>query len=114
MESWEQDFEWLQVRHRVKDTLGHDKLPDLNVVLMMIGIQELGKVRKFSKEEKQDLMHIGVCTLMQGDGYFAFEDRDEEGWPHFVAVKRFETTGEKAQEQYLIQQSIKYFKQFSS
>ncbi|MFM2267603.1 MAG: hypothetical protein RL757_1044 [Bacteroidota bacterium] len=111
MEDWEVEFQWLQVRHRVKDILGNDKLPDLNAVLMMIGIQELGKIKKFSKDEKQDLMHIGVCTLMQADGYFEFEEHDEEGWPHFKAVKKFETTGEKAQERYLIEKTISYFQE---
>ncbi|HET9486848.1 MAG TPA: hypothetical protein VFO54_05415, partial [Chryseosolibacter sp.] len=38
------------------------KPKDLNSVLFLIGVQELGRGTKiFSKEEKQDLMHIGIC-----------------------------------------------------
>ena len=43
MEEWNLDFEWLRVRHLVKDTMERDTLPDLNAVLFLIGIQELGR-----------------------------------------------------------------------
>lgn len=34
---------------------------DLNAVLFLIGVQELGKGHRFfTKEEKQDLMHIAI------------------------------------------------------
>ena len=34
---------------------------DLNGVLFLIGVQELGKgAQHFSKEEKQDLLHISI------------------------------------------------------
>ena len=44
-EDWEENFDWLKVRHYVKDTFQKDKLPDLNAVLLMIGINELGVIR---------------------------------------------------------------------
>ena len=37
------DFDWLQLRHKLKDSFVLEKLPDLNAVLLFIGIQELGK-----------------------------------------------------------------------
>ena len=55
MEDWELDFEWLAVRHFVQEATKRDALPDLNGVLLMIGVQELGHWRVFTKEEKQDL-----------------------------------------------------------
>ena len=65
MEDWQLDFEWLRVQHFVKNALGRKDLPDLNSILFLIGIQELGRVQtRFSKEEKQDLMHIAVCRLL--------------------------------------------------
>ncbi len=65
MEVWELDFEWLRVQHLVKDAINHDKLPDLQSILFLIGIQELGFVQhEFTKEEKQDLMHVAVCALL--------------------------------------------------
>jgi hypothetical protein len=111
MEDWEFEFEWLKVRHIVKDAFRQDGLPDLNLVLLLIGIQELGRWQKrFSKEEKQDLMHIAVCTLLSEAGYYEFVGRDTEGWPHFNAVQALEIKGEKAQEHFLKTKIIEYFK----
>ena len=75
MEQWERDFEWLKVRHIVKTSMKKDGLPDLEAILFLIGIQELGRIPKenFSKEEKKDLMHIAICTLLENDGFFEFE-----------------------------------------
>lgn len=112
MEDWELDFEWLKIRHIVKETLKHDSLPDLNIVLLMIGIQELGFWKKaFTKEEKQDLMHIGVCQLMSYEGYYEFVGRDTEGWPHYKMLKPYDIKGEKAQERLLKINAVKYFKE---
>jgi hypothetical protein len=111
MEDWELDFEWLRVRHIVKDSLKHEELPELNIVLLMIGIQELGFWKKsFTKEEKQDLMHIAVCTLLISDGIYEFIGRDTEGWPHFKQLKPLPTKGETTQERYLKEKTIHYFK----
>ena len=61
-----------------------DKKPDLETILFLIGIQEFGDIKdKFTKEQKQDLMHIAVCNLLAPSGYYELERVDEEGWPHF-------------------------------
>jgi len=112
MESWELDFEWLRVQHLVKDAMNKENLPDLNAILFLIGIQELGRVKsKFSKEEKQDLMHIAVCQLLSDDGYFEFEGRDADGWPHYKSLQGLDIEGVKAQEQLLKEKVINYFKE---
>ena len=111
MEDWQLEFEWLEARHFVKDALNKDVLPDLNAVLLMIGVQELGRWKKiFSKEEKQDLMHIAVCRLMSYDGYYDFVGRDADGWPHYRLVKAFELKGEGVQERYLKVKAAVYLK----
>ena len=88
MEDWELDFEWLRIRHLVKEATKRDTLPDLNGVLLMIGVQELGHWRRFTKEEKQDLMHIAVCRLLSYDGVYEFIGLDTEGWPHYRLVSK--------------------------
>jgi hypothetical protein len=115
MDQWEKDFEWLRVRSIVKSAMKKDNLPDLQAILFLIGIQELGRVpkQKFSKEEKQDLMHIAVCTLLEPDGYFAFEGRDADGWPHWKELKTFDIVGLKEQESFLISKVIHYFKSYN-
>lgn len=115
MEQWEIDFEWLRVRHLIKDRFGKPELPDTNAILFLIGMQELGRVKeKFTKEEKQDLMHIAVCRLLSLDGYYEFKGRDAEGWPHWKQVMPFATQGVNEQEQILQSYMIRYFKEWES
>jgi hypothetical protein len=115
MEDWELDFEWLHVRNIVKDTLNHEALPDLNVVLLMIGIQELGFWKKgWTKEEKQDLMHIAVCRLLSYDGYYEFVGLDTEGWPHYTMTQKIQLKGQGEQERLLKQKTVFYFKQLEA
>ena len=112
MEEWKLDFEWLRVRHIVQDAMGKKDLPDLQSILYLIGIQELGRWeadQNFTKEQKQDLMHIATCTLLEDDGYFTFEGRDQDGWPHWKANNNFGIKGLEEQELYLKERVIKYF-----
>ena len=89
--------------------MNQEKLPDLNMVLLLIGIRELGKVKKkYSKEEKQDLMHLAVCTLLEPEGYYSYKGLDDDGWPHWDIVKPFTLTGVDAQERYLKELIVKY------
>lgn len=112
MEDWELEFEWLRVRTLVKNSFGKQELPDLNAVLFLIGIQELGRwKKKFSKEEKQDLMHIAVCKLLSFDEFYEFVGRDEEGWPHWKMLVPPPARGIEAQESYLKMKVIRYFKE---
>lgn len=115
MEVWERDFEWLKVRHIVKDAMKKDVLPDLQTVLFLIGVQEYGRIpkAKFTKEEKRDLMHVAVCTLLEGEGYFEFEGRDQDGWPHWKELKSFSMKGVAEQEAFLISRVIEYFKKYN-
>jgi hypothetical protein len=116
MEIWERDFEFLRVRTLVKTALKKDTLPDLQTILFLIGVQELGRIpkTKFTKEEKRDLMHIAVCTLLEGEGYFEFEGRDQDGWPHWKEKKPFGLKGINEQEDYLVIKIIEYFKNYNT
>lgn len=110
MEDWQLDFEWLRVQHLVQDAMQRETLPDLNTVLFLIGIQELGRwKKKFSKEEKQDLMHIAVCRLLGNDGYYEFVGRDEDGWPHWRQVRELPVQGVAEQERLLKINAVQYF-----
>ncbi len=111
MEDWQIDFEWLRTQHLVKDTMNQAVLPDLNMILFLIGIQELGRwKRAFSKEEKQDLMHIAVCRLLSQEGFFEFVGRDEDGWPHYRQVLEMPKRDTVEQEKLLKINAIQYFK----
>lgn len=109
VQDWQLDFEWLRVRHHLRDILGLEKLPDLNAILLLIGIRELGEHRTdFSKEEKQDLMHIAVCSLLE-DEYYEFEGMDADGWPHWKPLRPIEVKGVDSQEKMLKVRIVKYF-----
>lgn len=113
MEDWQLDFEWLHVQHVVKDAMRRDSLPDLNTVLFVIGIQELGRwKRDFSKEEKQDLMHVAVCRLLSYEGFFEFAGRDEDGWPHYRQIRELNRHDLGQQERLLKELAVRYFKEW--
>lgn len=86
------------------------KPKDLNGVLFLIGVQELGRGTKiFSKEEKQDLMHIGICKVLSLSGYYELEGLDEEGWPHWRLIKKLPHFDLLEQEKLLKMHVVEYF-----
>lgn len=57
-------------------------------LLLLIGLQEVGILpRKFEKEEKMNLIHVGLCAVLAREGYYNFTHRDDDGWPHYELVK---------------------------
>lgn len=79
---------------------------DVQSILFMIGVNELGVgYRDFSKSEKTDVLHIAVCTILEPYGYYEFEKRDEENWPHFNLVKQLPPINDREQ-QHLIKEAI--------
>lgn len=83
---------------------------DLNAVLFLIGVQELGQgPRRFSKEAKQDLMHIAVCKVLSLSGYYTFENYDKDGWPQWLLSKPVPHGDLLAQENFLKEHVIRYF-----
>lgn len=83
---------------------------DLNGVLFLIGVQELGRGAKaFSKEEKQDLMHIAICKVLSLSGYYELEGVDEDGWPHWKLVRKLPHFDLLEQEKLLKMHIMEYF-----
>ena len=87
------------------------KKPDIETILFLIGIQELGDIReKFTKEQKQDLMHVAVCSLFAQSGYYELEKVDEDGWPHYKQVKSLPVMNLIEQENFMKDHILLYFK----
>ncbi len=84
---------------------------DLQAVLFLIGVQELGKGPiKFSKSAKLDVLHIAICTLLAPYGHYEYEGLDKDGWPHWKVVENLPAL-KPGQQLYLIKQAvIDYFK----
>lgn len=102
--------DWQELRQSLFPLL--NRKPDLNAVLFLIGVQELGQGPKvFSKEQKQDLMHIGTCVLLSQLGYYEFEKKDSDGWPHWKKLLELPSLTLAEQEMMLKSEAVKYFKQ---
>lgn len=78
---------WTKLQERISIDFDTD-LPDMKVMLFLIGVQELGKgPAKFSKRQKEELMHIANCRLFSELGFYELEGIDQDGWPHWKLVK---------------------------
>jgi len=83
---------------------------DLNAILFLIGIQELGQhAREFKKDEKVNLMHIGICVLLLPYGYYRELGRDADGWPHFERARDLPPLSDKEQERLMKEALLDYF-----
>jgi len=105
----EPDRHWQELLNELEKNLGK-KPKDLNAVLFIIGVQELGKgAKSFSKEEKQDLLHIAICKVLSLAGYYELEGIDKSGWPHWKLVKKLPHFDLLEQEKLLKLLVIEYF-----
>mgnify|MGYP001253301976 CR=1 FL=1 len=103
-EGWKSVVKFLSDKFADGDTL------DLDAILYLIGVQELGKgIQSFKKDEKVNLMHIAICRLLEPYGYYEFDYIDPDGWPHYKSLEDLPTL--KAGEQTILMKEaiVKYF-----
>ena len=99
---------WWKLEAKLMERFG--KKPDLEAILFLIGIQEFGKIKgKFTKEQKQDLMHVAVCRLLSQSGFYELGETDEDGWPHFNQLKPMPEMNNIEQENFLKDHILLYF-----
>ncbi len=102
---------WNNLVRFLEQTTGK-KPKDLNGVLFLIGVQELGKGGlRFDKEQKQDLMHIAICKVLSLGGFYELQGIDAEGWPHWKLIKEIPQVDMSSQEDLLKHYVLKYFKE---
>jgi len=83
---------------------------DLTALIYLVGLNEAGfGYRNYSKQEKMDLMHVAICTLLSPAGYYEFSYRDEQNWPHFALLQPLPSLEEKEQKHLLKEAIIDYF-----
>ncbi len=81
------NFKFIQLQDKLASDFDNER-PDIKVILFLIGVQELGKgPDKFSKRQKEELMHIANCRLFSEMGFYELEGTDQEGWPHWKITK---------------------------
>ncbi len=84
---------------------------DVQAILFLIGLQELGQGKvKLSKNEKLDVMHIAICTLLAPYGYYEYKGVDEEGWPHWQVNEKLPPLKPIQQETLIKEAIVEYFK----
>lgn len=87
MKPAEINAKWALLQNKIAEEFDNEK-PDMKVMLFLIGVQELGQgPRKFSKRQKEELMHIATCKLFSQMGFYELEGLDQDGWPHWKLVK---------------------------
>ena len=94
----------MQINKRFNDEL------DVESILFVIGMQELGQVvDKFSKGQKLEVIHVAVCAILEPFGFYEYEGRDKDAWPHWKVVKDLPRLSNDEQEQLIKEGVLEYF-----
>jgi hypothetical protein len=110
MQSDDLQVRWWKLEEKLMERFG--KKPDLESILFLIGIQEVGGAgHSFTKEQKQDLMHVAVCTILAPSGYYEHKGWDPDGWPHFDQLKELPPMNLPEQENFMKDHVLFYFEQ---
>ncbi len=104
----DQKKEWETLLKNLSEKFGE---LDLQAIIFLIGVQELGKgYQKFKKDEKLEVMHVAICTLLEAYGYYEFIGRDADGWPHWKANEKLPPLKPGQQEVLMKEAIVEYFK----
>ena len=114
MKPSEINTKWNQLQKRIAEDFDTD-LPDMKVMLFLIGVQELGQgPKKFTKRQKEELMHIATCKLFSQMGFYELEGADQDGWPHWKLVKQIPSYTLMEQEMLMKSLVVTYFDDMES
>lgn len=98
---------WLQLQQQLTERLGIT--PDINSVLLMIGIRESGRpAKKFTEKEINDLRQMALSTILAPARYYELMWVDDTGWPHFRQLQRVPEMNEEERETFLKPFVLKY------
>ena len=101
--------EWQQLQNKLKERFGSEM--DHDAILFMIGLQELDKPhRTYKKDEKLEIMHIGVCTVLEPYEFYEYKGRDDDDWPHWELKEKIPFLDAKSQSKLMNEALIDYFK----
>ncbi len=101
--------DWEKLQIKLKERFEGEM--DYDAILFLIGLQELGKpFKKYKKDQKLEVMHIAICTLLEPYGFYEFVGRDDDGWPHWRLKENLPFLDAKQQNKLIIDSIIDYFK----
>ena len=102
--------EWESVLKTLGEKFGEGI--DLQGILFIIGVQELGQgFRKFSKDQKLEVMHIAICTLLEPYGMYEYKGQDKDGWPHWEVKDKLPFMKNDGQTELMQKAIVEYFKE---
>ena len=79
---------WEKLTLQLTDQFSDGETIDVEGILYLIGVQEVGQLHKrFKKDDNVNLIHVGICTVLEPLGYYSFEYFDPDGWPHFKLLE---------------------------
>ena len=108
----EDEEKWNNLVHFISLKFGDGSILDLQAILFLIGINELGQgYRDFSKEEKLNLLHIAICRLLSTYGYYEYIGKDKDGWPHWKTNTKLPELKPEKQTSLIKTASVAYFKE---
>jgi hypothetical protein len=108
----EKEFQerWAELVKQLEEQFGEGL--DIDGILFLIGVQELGKGKiKFTKNQKLEVLHIAVCTLLSQYDYYRFMGNDEDGWPHFEPTETLPHLSAMQQHKMIKMAILEYFRE---
>jgi hypothetical protein len=101
---------WSKVESFFAANFDTDKHPQMDTILFLIGVQELGSGKqKYTKDDKLNILHISVCRLLEPFGYYQFSHYDEDGYPHFNETEKLPELKPNEQQILMKKAIIQYF-----
>lgn len=101
--------DWERLQAKLKERF--DGEMDYDAILFLIGLQELGKpFKKYKKDQKLEIMHIAICTLLEPYGFYEYMGIDDDGWPHWKLKEDLPFLDAKQQNRLIVDAIIDYFK----
>ena len=106
--NFELESKWRKTIQKISKNF--DDQLDIQAILFLIGLQELNiDIKKLTKDQKIEVIHVGLCTILSPYGYYNKMGVDNEGWPHFENVKKLPNVEQNQQEQIIKEAIIDYF-----
>ncbi|MGS4345837.1 hypothetical protein [Myroides sp. DW712] len=101
---------WEDVVQKISTRFGDGETLDLEAIIYLIGVQELGKIKKrYKKDDKVNLMHIAICRLLEPYGYYEFDHYDNDGWPHYTVKEHLPALRAGEQSVLMKEAIVQYF-----
>ena len=103
---------WDLLLNFITKKFGNGEKLDLQAILFLIGINELGQgYKNFTKEEQMNLLHIAICRLLSNYGYYTFIGKDDDGWPHWKTNNSLTPLNSDEQDRLLQEAAVLYFQE---